>query len=522
MWEHSLGEVKSKKKPTPKDPLHPNKAEFIRAKHKELQFVLKSTVSPEDLNLQLHSSVRTSNIDTSLRLLAQGADPNFLHPEKGTRALHVAAKAGQLSQIELLAIYGADPNAKDVHGNTAMHIAKLSGHREVQMRLVEMLYTVTDRLIYFLTRLRPDHQAGQHFVLPEPRDCLVNPSPSDIGKSRLSQLNNNQFEEFVMDVYDEVDRRETETIWLSSGASLEYSSVPFLPVDPDLSSMRNQGRQKLARLSTQEFSALILDILHDAHKRQNTKKKTKDTEEEPLYDSVASDDDYATVEQLAIMVAQNSRGLPLMLSEPAKSTIAKAETSLERELREKLLIAQARESQLSVQIQRLNKRVDEVNIENEKLKRSLKVSVAQSEPDPVMELRPTSQNSLPSPRPASMYEPRDAIRVQSVMPLPEEVIRRTNQVTKRIQELWSAVRPPESNFVYVPCAERIRVAVAELTAIFPQKLTDDEIRSWMYQLNTSTTRLQFECTELEKCAESVRSLAFQIADANRRLITRFK
>lgn len=41
-------------------------------------------------------------------------------------------------------------------------------------------------------------------------------------------------------------------------------------------------------------------------------------------------------------------------------------------------------------------------------------------------------------------------------------------MTKRIQELWSAVKPPESNFVYVPCAERIRVAVAELTAIFPQ------------------------------------------------------
>lgn len=58
------------------------------------------------------------------------------------------------------------------------------------------------------------------------------------------------------------------TVWLSSGASLEYSTVPFLPVDPDLSSMRNQGRQKLARLSPGEFSALILDLLHDADRRQ--------------------------------------------------------------------------------------------------------------------------------------------------------------------------------------------------------------------------------------------------------------
>lgn len=57
-------------------------------------------------------------------------------------------------------------------------------------------------------------------------------------------------------------------VWLSSGASLEYSTVPFLPVDPDLSTMRNQGRQKLARLSPGEFSALVLDILHDADRRQ--------------------------------------------------------------------------------------------------------------------------------------------------------------------------------------------------------------------------------------------------------------
>lgn len=82
LWEHSL-DTKSRRKPTPRDPLHPNKADFIRAKHKDLQFVLKSSVSEDELNLQLHSAVRTSNLETSLRLLAQGADPNFLHPEKG-------------------------------------------------------------------------------------------------------------------------------------------------------------------------------------------------------------------------------------------------------------------------------------------------------------------------------------------------------------------------------------------------------------------------------------------------------
>jgi len=38
--------------------------------------------------------------------------------EKGTTALHVAAGAGQASQIELLLIYGSDPGATDSFGKT--------------------------------------------------------------------------------------------------------------------------------------------------------------------------------------------------------------------------------------------------------------------------------------------------------------------------------------------------------------------------------------------------------------------
>lgn len=54
------------------------------------------------------------------------------------------------------------------------------------------------------------------------------------------------------------------------------------------------------------------------------------------------------------------------------------------------------------------------------------------------------------------------------MPQSEEVVRRTDQVTKRIQELWATMQSPDTRHAFVPCAERIRVAVAELTAIFPQ------------------------------------------------------
>lgn len=107
VWEHCLldttsgsssGSITSsssnkqqiKRKPNPKDPLHPNKSDFIKAKHVNLAFVLKPSLQNDDdsnnleieLSKQLHASVRTSNLETSLRLIVQGADPNYFHEVK--------------------------------------------------------------------------------------------------------------------------------------------------------------------------------------------------------------------------------------------------------------------------------------------------------------------------------------------------------------------------------------------------------------------------------------------------------
>lgn len=45
--------------------------------------------------------------------------------------------------------------------------------------------------------------------------------------------------------------------------------MPFLPTNPHLSATRNQGRQKLARFSPNEFVGLLTDVLVDAKRRQN-------------------------------------------------------------------------------------------------------------------------------------------------------------------------------------------------------------------------------------------------------------
>ena len=46
------------------------------------------------------------------------------------------------------------------------------------------------------------------------------------------------FEELAIDVYDEVDRRETDKLWSRTESSQPGVLVPFLPVNPDYSATR--------------------------------------------------------------------------------------------------------------------------------------------------------------------------------------------------------------------------------------------------------------------------------------------
>ncbi|XP_037256440.1 ARF GTPase-activating protein GIT2 isoform X7 [Falco naumanni] len=327
IWEHSLLDPASvmsgRRKASPQDKVHPNKAEFIRAKYQMLAFVHRlpcredDSVTAKDLSKQLHSSVRTGNLETCLRLLSLGAQANFFHPEKGNTPLHVAAKAGQTLQAELLAVYGADPGTQDSNGKTPVDYARQGGHHELAERLVEIQYELTDRLAFYLCGRKPEHKNGQHFVIPQMADrrLLDLSELAKAAKKKLQSLSNHLFEELAMDVYDEVDRRETDAVWLAtqnhSTLVTETTVVPFLPVNPEYSSTRNQGRQKLARFNAHEFATLVIDILSDAKRRQQGNPLTGSKEnvelilksisnqhssesqdnDQPDYDSVASDED---------------------------------------------------------------------------------------------------------------------------------------------------------------------------------------------------------------------------------------
>uniref|UniRef100_A0A914DYF7 Arf-GAP domain-containing protein n=1 Tax=Acrobeloides nanus TaxID=290746 RepID=A0A914DYF7_9BILA len=275
IWEHTLLDPQSsnkiRKKPTSNDPVIPKKEAYIKAKYVELAFAIRPNIddlSLDDLNKQLWSCVRTSHVETALRLLALGADPNYADPDKGNTPLHIAAKENQGLQVELLWIYGADVAQQNLAGHTPSAIAKMEGHIALSERLVELEFEVTDRLTMFLCGRKPDHTKNQHFLIPE-----LTGQATDIVKRYRKQLqhtSNILLEKLFQDVYDEVDRRETEAEWQASQpfhlGNYQHVAV-FLPPNPNLPATRNQLRQKLAKYGAREFAMLLIDMLKEAKRR---------------------------------------------------------------------------------------------------------------------------------------------------------------------------------------------------------------------------------------------------------------
>ncbi|XP_033076556.1 ARF GTPase-activating protein GIT2 isoform X5 [Trachypithecus francoisi] len=632
IWEHSLLDPASimsgRRKANPQDKVHPNKAEFIRAKYQMLAFVHRlpcrddDSVTAKDLSKQLHSSVRTGNLETCLRLLSLGAQANFFHPEKGNTPLHVASKAGQILQAELLAVYGADPGTQDSSGKTPVDYARQGGHHELAERLVEIQYELTDRLAFYLCGRKPDHKNGQHFIIPQMADSSLDLSElAKAAKKKLQSLSNHLFEELAMDVYDEVDRRETDAVWLAtqnhSALVTETTVVPFLPVNPEYSSTRNQGRQKLARFNAHEFATLVIDILSDAKRRQqgSSLSGSKDNVElilktinnqhsvesqdndQPDYDSVASDED--TDLETTASKANRQKSLDSDLSDgpvtvqefmEVKNALVASEAKIQQLM--KLQTLQSENSNLRkqattnvYQVQTGSEYTDTSNHSSLKRRPSARGSRPMSmyetgsgqkpylpmgeasrpeesrtrlQPFPAHASRLEKQNSTPESdydntpndmepdgmgssrkgRQRSMVWPGDGlvpdtaephVAPSPTLPSTEDVIRKTEQITKNIQELLRAAQENKHDS-YIPCSERIHVAVTEMAALFPKKPKSDMVRTSLRLLTSSAYRLQSECkktlpgdpgspTDVQLVTQQVIQCAYDIAKAAKQLVT---
>ncbi|XP_069353587.1 ARF GTPase-activating protein GIT2 isoform X8 [Eulemur rufifrons] len=549
IWEHSLLDPASimsgRRKANPQDKVHPNKAEFIRAKYQMLAFVHRlpcrddDSVTAKDLSKQLHSSVRTGNLETCLRLLSLGAQANFFHPEKGNTPLHVASKAGQILQAELLAVYGADPGTQDSSGKTPVDYARQGGHHELAERLVEIQYELTDRLAFYLCGRKPDHKNGQHFIIPQMADSSLDLSElAKAAKKKLQSLSNHLFEELAMDVYDEVDRRETDAVWLAtqnhSTLVTETTVVPFLPVNPEYSSTRNQGRQKLARFNAHEFATLVIDILSDAKRRQqgsplsgskdnvelilrtvsNQHSVESQDNDQPDYDSVASDED--TDLETTASKANRQKSLDSDLSD-GPVTVQEF-----LEVKNALVASEAKIQQL-MKASRLEKQNSTPESDYDNTPNDM-------EPDDTGSSRKGRQRSMVWPGDSSAADTAEPhVAPSPTLPSTEDVIRKTEQITKNIQELLRAAQENKHDS-YTPCSERIHVAVTEMAALFPKKPKSDMVRTSLRLLTSSAYRLQSECkktlpgdsglpTDVQLVTQQVIQCAYDIAKAAKQLVT---
>ncbi|XP_026117215.1 ARF GTPase-activating protein GIT2a isoform X2 [Carassius auratus] len=708
IWEHTLLDLSSitsgKRKPNPQDKAHPNKTEFIKSKYQMLAFVHRlpcrddDSTAATDLSKQLHSSVRTGNLETCLRLLSLGAQPNYFHPEKGNTPLHIAAKAGQVCQVELLCVYGADPGAPDSNGKTPIHYAREAGHQDLADRLVEIQYELTDRLAFYLCGRKPDHKNGQHFIIPQMADSSLELSEfAKAAKRKLQSLSDHLFEELAMDVYDEVDRRETDAVWLATQnhSNLETTVVPFLPVNPEYSSTRNQGRQKLARFNAHEFATLVIDILSDAKRRQqgNSVSSPKDNVDvffknmgsrhgsesqeidQPDYDSVASDEDTET--DLRVGKTDRTKSLDSDLSDgpisvqeflEVKNALSASEAKIQSLMKAN--------SNLSEELRLMQKKLQSLQSENSSLRRQVSAQQSYQAPGGPDHPNPSSPSSSSSSssssvlkrqlsarasRPMSMYEtgsglkpflPKgetpypeetfptlqpfptyaskfdkqssvsdgdydntvnesdlndsgfgrrcrlrssgwmgDSVSIPELddhecepdpsLPSTEDVIRKTEQITKNIQELLRAAQenkhesapceqresvrrlrhslgcfstlvpwadkppspmqslglraphpanPNNPASCFIPCAERIYVAVSEMAALFPKRPRSETVKTSLRLLTSSANRLQSECkkasplesssaADMQFVTQQVIQCAYDIAKAAKQLVT---
>lgn len=95
-----------------------------------------SDVPPEVIQRDTFiSAAGTGDMKTILEMLDQGVDINVHAPFGGPTALIVAARFGHVAIVEVLLERGAEVNAEDDYGQTALYFAK----KNSKTRVIELL-----------------------------------------------------------------------------------------------------------------------------------------------------------------------------------------------------------------------------------------------------------------------------------------------------------------------------------------------------------------------------------------------
>ncbi len=98
--------------------------------------IIAPSMSVEQLNSNLFMAAKVGNSQLMTKLVQQGADVNARN-ENGETALHAAATKGHVGVVNFLYGHNAETNARTVEGWTALHSAARFGHAGVVQALIE-------------------------------------------------------------------------------------------------------------------------------------------------------------------------------------------------------------------------------------------------------------------------------------------------------------------------------------------------------------------------------------------------
>jgi len=126
----------------------------------------------------------------------------------------------------------------------------------------------------------------------------------------------------------------------------------------------------------------------------------------------------------------------------------------------------------------------------------------------------------------------DSTVYQEVLPSQEEVVRRTEAITRCIQELLISAKDEKFDS-FIPCSERIVRAVTDMVLLFPEEPGHSAVSSSLSSLTAAATHFETECRMLilrsqkeplnqNFVTQQVIQCAFDIAKATKQLVALFQ
>ena len=117
-------------------------------------------------SLSMLNAAASGELGKMQTLIAQGHDVNVRFPLVGTGPLIVAAGHGHVDMVRVLLDAGADINAADASGWTALHAAAAKGDRATVVLLLERGAFVPDHHWYLPSPLSIAQTLGYAEIIP--------------------------------------------------------------------------------------------------------------------------------------------------------------------------------------------------------------------------------------------------------------------------------------------------------------------------------------------------------------------